>query len=259
MNVEASLAQSAQRTLDAPSLAIELELETSDPQIEARADGSVFSTMSRIRIDRVGDRTDGTVSSDLVGDFQFWTSGERTVLTTSSGFVDYIPSTASTSLVDDIDLMIDILSTSPSEMTAEDEQNRIYSLRCGDRASELQGSFYAVLCHPEVDATVTVAKETGRITSIQHEGPFPIYPGRTLHARGKITYSEEAAIEDDPPFGEADPEPLACVARSFSLTVNDSAEISERIQPNTTEENGQLFTGCGFTIYPPGRDLYETD
>lgn len=257
---EASLASSAEQTLGASTLAIEMELETTEIlEGEGRRRGEPFESRSTVRIDRVGDRTDGTLESTLVGNTRFWTKGDRTAIDTSRGLVDYIPGTTTTSIVDDIDLMTDILATSPSEVISEDADQLVYALDCGDRAGELQGSLYAVVCHPEVSATVTIDRASNRLLSIHHEGPYPLAPGFIVLASGTITYNAEASIDNDAPFDSSDSGPLTCVARSLDLTIDDIPAIVDRVAANTTGENGELFGQCGFEIYPPGKDLYEID
>ncbi len=255
---DVSLASAAEETLEGASLVVEMDFETTEVvRSEDGYEGQPYESQTVFRLDRVGDRTDMSVESTLGGTARFWVDGDRMVAQGSQGVVDYIAGTPSTSIADDLDLMANIIATSSSEILSEDDRERTYALDCSDRVIDLLQSQYLVVCHPDATTTATVERTTGRLLSISHEGPYPLFPGFVVRARGTISYGTDPVLDSDPPFDEADTGPLTCVANELDLEMSEVSEISDRISSNTTVQNGELFAGCGFDFYPPGNDLIE--
>ncbi len=253
------LAEAAALTFADDELSIEMQLETTDvlESDQPGVTGTLPSTTTLL-LRKNGDRVDIETQSTLIGNGLIWVDDGRTVLQLEgSPVVDYVTGTAITSINDDLQLLHAIVSTSSSKIVEQDAITTTFDLSCGDRADELFGSIYVVLCHPETTTLVTVSAQSGRILHIDHEGPYPLYPGLVVSAKGRISYGQNAKVDADPPFDSSDTGPLECVASQLGLTVDDHGELAETIESNQTRKNGELFLGCGFSLYPPGSDLFE--
>ncbi len=87
------------------------------------------------------------------------------------------------------------------------------------------------------------------------QGDIPINPEDTR--AGSMTITVE--VSDEPLVVELpeviDESGIECLGQALGAPGVSATVLSVLIDENTTEENSQLFGGCGYDIYPPGVDF----
>lgn len=131
-----------------------------------------------------------------------------------------------------------------------------YVLACPDDLSTLDDDF-AWICDGGAASQIEITLDPTLtfVSGFYAEGEIPTSPGVTR--RGSMTITVEVGGE---PFVVELPEVIdlsgiECLGDSLGAPGASALELGVLIDTNTTQENNLLFTGCGYTVFPPGVDF----
>lgn len=113
------------------------------------------------------------------------------------------------------------------------------------------------MCSGLSETTIVIDLQTMLIESLWSEGKMETYPGQYHEGFAETRIEllpETKTIEAPEGF---DTSRSDCIIDVLGLQRGEIDEAQALIATNTTDKNRLLYTGCGFTLFPPGLDLND--
>lgn len=146
----------------------------------------------------------------------------------------------------------EMLVSMPSTEVDRTASTVTYELHCS--LDDLPVPLLARICNNRIDLHLTIDLRTARISTFLAEGLLETYPGEFQTAKLEI-FIENETIDALTLPETVDSTRAACIGEAVGFTAVDAIAVA--LNDTTTEENHQIYTGCGFDTWPPGSDLRD--
>lgn len=255
-----TLADSILAMASSEELRIVLVQSTSDVIESDRPDiKETFESATRIEIGRIGDDYYSLTNSTLFGGYDLWSRDGVVIMQLQEQEpVRFVDSATREAATEDLRVLAETVRESSVEVIDESHRLAIVRLTCGDGADLEASGTVRMWCSESSTVHLSVRLDDGFIEASEVVGPLALYPGLVLQTHAHVLYStEDVVLDPNAPFDSADAAPLACVAATIGLDIDDHEGLADHASKATTEGNRELFQGCGFQVWPPGEDLHS--
>ncbi len=153
--------------------------------------------------------------------------------------------------------MIGGLALLPAEEISRSGGVATVEVLCDELETDEQRAAAETFCLERTTLTATIDLESGRLLSFRIDGQIESFPGEYQEGFMLVRVTpmeggQPIAAPDEVDVGRAE-----CIAEHFGMDLSDPVALSAALGELTTAENGVLYGGCGFELFPRGND-FET-
>ena len=133
----------------------------------------------------------------------------------------------------------------------------VVEVLCDDVVRDAAAGAGLFLCGSDSTITARIDVATDRLLSVREEGLLELSPGRFEDGFFEV---EIESLEGEAPIEapqSVDTSRAECIAERVGADLDDFDALSLALDPWTTAENSDIYSGCGFRFFPRGSDFRE--
>lgn len=236
--------------------------------VAALAASTNWSHSARISLEGLGDTVavssrSGTATHAIIDQdgsiFEEWSQGGLTLVSVDGEPLIKFPQPSGTTFADRLDaaVLLDGVTRMPVVGIRLTAETTVITVSCDSRNELPEGFLLTQACGPDsgTEIVVHVDSQTSAFLGWEISGTFEFWPGEwaSIQGSGELEPLDPSADLTIP--RDFDDTSYRCVAEALGVSADDEQQIGEALSATTTEENRDLFTPCGFVMWPSGTDL----
>lgn len=236
--------------------------------VAALAASTYWSHSATISLEGLGDivavsSRSGTATHALIDRdgsiFEEWSRGGLTLVSIDGEPLIRFPQPSGTTVADSLDaaVLLDGVTRMPVVGIQLAAEATVITVSCDSRNELPEGFLLTQACGPDsgTEIVVHVDSQTSAFLGWEISGTFEFWPGEwaSIQGSGELEPLDPSADLTIP--RDFDDTSYRCVAQALGVSADDEQQIGEALSATTTEENRDLFTPCGFVMWPSGTDL----